>query len=53
MDISYLAPKIIEYYGILKNSEEFLENLETTTQDDRPDIIIKDGNIKLKNIYDA
>ena len=29
----------------------FLENLETTEQDDRPDIIIKDGNIKLKNIY--
>ena len=51
MDISFLAPKIIEYYGILKNSEQFLENLETITQDDRPDIIIKDGNIKLKNIY--
>ena len=51
MDLSYLAPKIIEYYGVLKNSEQFLENLETTEKDDRPDIIIKDGNIKLKNIY--
>jgi ABC-type multidrug transport system fused ATPase/permease subunit len=51
MDLSYLSPKIIEYYGVLKNSEQFLENLETIDNDNRPDIIIKDGNIKLKNIY--
>jgi ABC-type multidrug transport system fused ATPase/permease subunit len=51
MDISYSAPKIIEFYGILKNSESFLENLETTNNDNRPDITIKNYNIKLENIY--
>ena len=51
MDVAFLAPKIIEYYGVLKNSEEFLENLESTNNDNRPDIVIKNGNIKLENIY--
>jgi ATP-binding cassette subfamily B protein len=51
MDVAFLAPKLIEYYGVLKNSEQFLENLESTNNDNRPDIVIKNGNIKLENIY--
>jgi ABC-type multidrug transport system fused ATPase/permease subunit len=51
MDVAFLAPKLIEYYGVLKNSEQFLENLDNTNNDNRPDIVIKNGNIKLENIY--
>jgi energy-coupling factor transporter ATP-binding protein EcfA2 len=50
MDVSYLSPKMVEYYGIIKNSEQFLKDLETTEVDNRPNIQIKDGTIQLKNI---
>jgi ATP-binding cassette subfamily C protein len=50
MDLSYWSPKLIEYYSIIKNTEDFLYNLKDSNKDDREPIQITDGKIELKNI---
>ena len=50
MDLSYWSPKLIEYYSIIKNTEDFLYNLKDSNKDDREPIEITDGKIELKNI---
>lgn len=50
MDLSYLSPKIVEYFGVIKNSAKFLNELNEIDVDNRPDIIINNGSISLNNI---
>lgn len=50
MDLSFIAPKLIEYYGVVKNSEFFLQDLYKINKDDRPNIDIQNGNIEINNV---
>jgi ATP-binding cassette subfamily B protein len=50
MDLSYLSPKIVEYFGVIKNSSKFLNELLEMEPDNRPNININHGNIKLNNV---
>jgi ABC-type multidrug transport system fused ATPase/permease subunit len=51
VDFSYYAPNFIYYFGILKETEEFLNDINKNTDDsDKKKIMIDRGEIELKNI---
>ena len=50
MDISYWAPKLIEYYGTIQNSEKFMDELNSISPDNRPPIHVSAGSIQFNHV---
>jgi ABC-type multidrug transport system fused ATPase/permease subunit len=50
MDISYWTPKLVEYYGTIVSSNEFVETLGNVVPDNRPSLTVVDGTIQLVDV---
>jgi ABC-type multidrug transport system fused ATPase/permease subunit len=50
MDISYWTPKLVEYYGYIQASEDFMDDLNSIVPDNRPPIRITEGVIQFIDV---
>jgi ABC-type multidrug transport system fused ATPase/permease subunit len=50
MDLSYWIPKLVEYYGSVENSNEFIRELDSIVPDSKPSLNVENGFIQFIHV---